>query len=691
MTTVHALSDEAFLALFDLAAVSDSLAKEDIEGAKTALLERYRARTNLNWPSPPVMITDISLDLAELDAQGLIDQADAMLNYRFAPNALPPKVRPDGMLDWQTNPGRDQEWHWTLNRQAWWAVLSLAYRQSGDERYAQAFVKQMMDWVKNHPPIPFKDEQDSHWRLMDVGVRMRVSWIPAFGAFYESPAFTNEAKLTMLRAIYDHACFLFQFQTNRNHLLRESNGLAWISLYFPEFKESPIWQEAALARIDNELTSQVNQDGSQIEVSTGYQWLVVDEFEKIYELLHTHRLSLPTQNLETRLANMVQVLAHLVRPDGTFPEINDGFLHWPHTRLARAGDLLDRDDFRFIGTNGERGQPPQDTGCAFPDAGFYIMRTDWSKDARYLLFDCGPYGGPHGHEDKLSIEVYAYGQPFIVDSGSYSYDAKDPYRAYFVGSEGHNTILVDHCSQVRRWRKANLHPEPGPGPAATWISEPAFDYVAASYDEGYGAFSLRKPKDAYLITNVIHARHILFVKPDYWLIVDQLQADETHNFQLLFHAPPDVTVSIDAGNRVRLTAASNRARLYLIPAEPQAVTVRSVTGSQEPIQGWYSAGYHHKTPAPAIIFENNKSNTTVMTTLLYPDWNGISADQVRLEPLEVSSRNGFAFSVTTPNGKDFLMVSTDKGMKQFGDYQSSGVIAGVRLDKDGQQVRQFEG
>ena len=417
---------------------------------------------------------------------------------------------------------------------------------------------------------------------------------------------------------------------------------------------------------------------------------MVDEFEKIYELLKAHQLSLPTQDLKARLESMVQVLAHLVRPDGTFPEINDGFLHWSYTRLARAGDLLDRDDFRFIGSSGTRGAPPQPISCALPNAGFYVMRTNWTEEARYLLFDCGPYGGPHGHEDKLSIEVYAYGQSFIVDAGSYSYDPNDPFRTYFVGSEGHNTILVDRCSQVRRWHQANLNPERGPGPTATWISRPDFDYVVASYDEGYGAFSLRKPKDAHLITDVIHTRHVLFVKPDYWLVVDRLQAAEPHNYQVLFHTPPNVTASIDIENRVRL-AASNEASLYLIPAEPQAVTVRAVMGSHEPIQGWYSADYHHKTPASTLIFEQENSATTVRATLLYPDQHDIQANLPRLDPLEVPTRNGLAFSVTTPNGRDVLMLSTGQGVKQFDAYQSEAVVAGVRLDAHGRRVAQFEG
>jgi len=150
---------------------------------------------------------------------------------------------------------------------------------------------------------------------------------------------------------------------------------------------------------------------------------------------------------------MYQMLAYLIRPDGTFPEINDGFLHWKPIRLAKAGRLFNRPDFCFVGSQGTEGSPPSKTSIAIQDAGFCVMRTDWTSQARYLFFDAGPFGGPHGHEDKLNIEVCAFGQPFIVDSGSYTYHRQDPFRTYFVGSSGHNTILVDGQSQIRRWQK----------------------------------------------------------------------------------------------------------------------------------------------------------------------------------------------------------------------------------------------
>ena len=689
MVSAQRLSDRAFLSLFYLEEVSALLEQGNTSAAKAALLGHYSRRVTPAWPAPPKTITDLRLHIDELSQEELIGRANSILGYRFFPTAMP-KVTSEGSIDWCFNPISSREWLWRLNRHQWWPILGLAYAQTGDERYANAFVTQMLDWITDNPPPLRKDEKSPVWRLMEVGLRMRVSWIPSFALFYESPTFTDEAKLMMLRSIYDHARFLFLFKTDRNHLLRESNGLAYVSAYFPEFKEAKLWQQVALTRLDRELTGQINQDGSHIEVSTGYQWLVVDEFEKAYDLLRANNLSLPKENLASWLEKMYHVLAYLVRPDGTFPEVNDGFVRWQYTRLAQAGGMFERDDLIFIGTAGRQGSPPRDTSMGFTDAGLYVMRSDWTREARYLLFDAGPFGGPHGHEDKLSIELYAFGQSFIVDSGSYTYEKTDPFRAYFVGSQGHNTVLVDGQSQIRRWQKDNLNPRPALGDYATWVSQADFDYVAATYNEGYSFFSLKKPNEPAIIKDVIHTRRILFVKPDYWVMVDELRALTPHNYQLLFHTPPEIVVSTGPENKVILGTMPDAACLYLIPAEPHNTKVSWLAGSENPIQGWYSVDHHHKTASVTVIYERENSLSTVLTTLLYPCPAGQTGDEVNIEPLEVSEGKGLAFVVATNCGRDYLMFSQGSSLKKFGPYQSKGIVAGIRTDNNGDVLTQFE-
>ncbi len=681
MVSAQTLSDEAFLAKFNI---------EGEAVTKEALLAHYGRRVTAAWPAPPGLLRDLRVNTDEIDQEELLALANSILENRFVLRSNAPQVTPEQKIAWHLSPTLDREWIRALNRHQWWPILGLAYAQTGDERYATAFVTQMLDWVEKSPPSVRKNEKSPNWRLMEVGMRMRVSWIPCFALFYNSPAFTDEAKMTMLRAIYDHARFLLLFKTNRNHLVRESNGLAYVGVCFPEFREASRWRQVALTRLDEALVEQVNQDGSHIEVSTGYQWLVIDEFENAYALLWANNLSLPRENLASWLERMYHMMAYVVRPDGTFPQVNDGYVYWKYTQLARAGETFERDDFVYIGTGGDRGTRPTNTSVGFNDAGLYVMRSDWTKDARYLLFDAGPYGGHHGHEDKLSIEIFAFGQVFIVDSSSYTYNTTDPFRTYFIGSQAHNTVLVDGKSQVRRWQKENLNPKTAVGNYATWISQSDFDYVSASYSDGYSLFSLKKPMDASIIEDVTHTRRILFVKPDYWVIVDEIQASTPHNYQVLFHTVPEIVARVGPENKVGLSTTLEATTLHLIPANPQNVKVHCLTGSENPIQGWYSPDSGHKAPATVVIYEREHSLSTVMTTLLYPRPSGQTGDEISIKPLAVSGGRGLAFVVTTGRGNDYLLFSHNDSVKQFGPYQSRGTVAGIRTDDNGNILTQFE-
>jgi hypothetical protein len=240
-----------------------------------------------------------------------------------------------------------------------------------------------------------------------------------------------------------------------------------------------------------------------------------------------------------------------------------------------------------------------------------------------------------------------------------------------------------------------MHPGPVSGNYATWISRPGFDCVESSYIEGYGAYSLHKPLNAEIITDVVHTRMILFVKPDYWVLIDNLRSAGNHDYEMLFHASPEITVNLQDKNIVEFAAPGTGARLCLLPEEPSEWNISTLEGCESPIQGWYSVDHHKKAPATTVIFSRHGIGTLTWTTLLYP----FSADQntgdTSIKRLQVSGGKCQAFAVCTPRGVDYLMVSNDNQKKQFGPFQSDENITVVRTDKNGEIINRcgdvFEG
>lgn len=672
-----------FLALFEISAVAVALAEGDEDRAEWELLAHYAKRVQERWLPAPPELTDLRIRLDDLSREELLQAAERVLDHHVTPAQQQPGLTDRGVIDWTHNPTSDREWLLKINRHAWWVVLGVAYRETADERYAARFVEQLIDWIDHNPPCPRKDEKSPTWRLMEVGLRLRVSWIPSFGLFFDSPTFTDAAKLKMLRSFCDHGRFLGRFKTDRNHLLRESNGLAYLAANLPEFREAREWLRCALERIEGEVREQVNEDGTHIEMSTGYQWLVIDEFEKTANLLREHDLRMPHEDLHQWLERMYDVLARVLLPDGTVPQINDGFLLWSHTRIATAGRGFARPDFVFVGTDGSEGECPTETSCLIRDAGLHVMRSDWTREARYLLFDAGPHGGHHGHEDKLSVtELCAYGERFLADPGSFTYDKRNPFRSYFASSAGHNTVTVDGKSQVRIWNRAYLAPSVARGDCSSWICREVFDYARGRYDEGYGEYAHPQPPDAVRLDDVVHERRVLFVKPDYWIVLDDLQTNQAHRYDWSFHAPK--VFDTDEGEGGRITLGANEApRLLIQPVATEGLTAQIYCGSEDPIQGWYSSDHRVKEPATAVIYTRSVSGPCEAAFLLYPSRAGTSLAGARLEELETSGRAS-AFVVTHDGGeRDYVLVADTAEERSLGPHQVTGAVAVVRTDVDG--------
>ena len=653
--SVQGLSNQEFLRLLDFQPVSKSVAD---------LMQHFATRVAEHWPASPDVITDLRIDLSRMTDDEIIRRADAALDGDLHPSGVRPNLTAQGDIDWSSNPSDSREWLLMLHRHAWWPLWGAAYRLTDDEKYAQAFAAQLMDWVDSNPLPAQKSEFLESWRLMEAGLRMRISWIPSFGCFFRSAAFTGDAKLKMLRAIYDHAQFLYQFFTNRNHLVRESNGLIAVGLCFPEIKVAEEWVERGLLRLDEELRAQVNEDGSQIEMSVGYQWLTIDEFEATRSLLDEYDRKLPISDLHKTLHRMYEFLAAVIRPDRTFPQLNDGFILWDAERLADAG------------------YEPESGSRSFPNAGVHVMRSGSSPDARYLIADTGPYGGPHGHEDKLSFELFAHGAPFIVDPGSYTYQKSDPYRKFFVGSQGHNVVLVDQGSQVRRWNPGHMTPATENVSHGTWLTTDAFDFASGRYDEGYAPFSLLQPADASVDKDVKHQRDFVFVIPDYWIVTDYLDAKNVHDYTFLFHLAPDVVVERLDSATALLRSARNGAQLVVAGLGDHEISSQVIEGSESPIQGWYSEDHYKKCAAPVLSFDVVEMRSAFVAWVLYPLAPGSDAGQIRTTLTFEQDCKQYVLGVHCGDQVDYVKILNDEMRRAAA---GSRVYSSITVERQGQE------
>lgn len=265
--SVRDLNDAEFLSLFDIPSVNCRIDNRFNIKSTAALVQHFHSRTKEDWLQPPVWLNDLAFNTETATNEELLARADQVLDLDLEWSGVPPELNRFGEIDWQKNILQNREWLYRINRHSWWPLLGHAYNKSGDERYAKAFAQQFTAWVGDNDVADDAFDSPHIWSNKQIALRLRVSWIPAFGMFYESPYFNTSRKLLMLRSIFDQARVLKKNNGGDNLVL--NGGLVSAGITFTELREAEHWRCTAIQRCRQYLRvdSSVDVDGSDLRSS----------------------------------------------------------------------------------------------------------------------------------------------------------------------------------------------------------------------------------------------------------------------------------------------------------------------------------------------------------------------------------------------------------------------------------------
>jgi len=528
-------------------------------------------------------------------------------------------------IDFRNNPTNSNEWIWGLNRMNHWVTLLNGYLKTSNEAYAQEYNSEVIDWTVRNPAPPFRLTRVPSWRNLEAGIRMSGTWPRTFFGFLESSSFQTQAIQLMLASIWSHAEHILRFPSGKrfvnNWVIIGSNGLASVGMNFPEFQKSETWTATGLKRLSQQLEKQVYPDGAQHELATSYHTSCLHSFNNAFEVARKTRTPVPS-NFRKTLKKMLEYVMYVSTPARQMPPTNDSHRESIINWMARGANLFDREDMHFIATDGQQGKPPQQISIHFPWAGQSVMRSDWSANAWHLFFDAGPAGVSHQHEDKLNIDVSAFGRDFLTDGGKGLY-IPDKWRTYFVGTSSHNTILIDGQGQ-QRIPQTETHRTNSPL-ENHWLSNEHFDFASGTYNDGYGADKIP----------VTHSRFVLFKKKEYWLILDYLTGKEKHRFEALYHFTP-CQVRLDKDQYSVQTLFKDGKNIKLVSAATTPINVKIVEGQEHPEQGWVSLHSVGRVAAPTAIFSGDGKLPILIATFIQPFNNERSSDikiEIKESPL----------------------------------------------------------
>jgi hypothetical protein len=614
------------------------------------------------------------------DEYGQIQEdADTLMTGRF--NLLGYQDLSFGTpIDWQLDPVRsirapmvhwsqidhldpsvvgDSKIAWELSRHQWVVRIAQAFAITRDQRYASAAVGVLDEWIDANPVgcgLNWASSLEAAFRL--------IAWSWTLALLRDSGALSAAFITRILASIHAHAAhvrrYLSYYFSPNTHLTGEALGLFYAGTMFPHFRDAADWRSTGAQILIEQSRVQISDDGVYFEQSTCYQRYTCEFYLHFIMLAARNGIAIPG-DVRTRVLSMIDFLVSVRRPDGTMPLIGDGDDGWLLPLVTRQPDdfrglfataaaLFNRADYAraaghitpevlwLLGRDGER--QFSDAGHTatlaaksrvFPRGGYVVMRAGRGRDAHQLIFDVGPLGCPvssaHGHADLLSIQCSVFGDPVIVDPGTYGYSADPDWRSYFRGAAAHSTVTIDGADQSEpagpfQWLRR---------PRAIlreWMSTSELDLAGAEHN----AY-------AHLDRPVVHRRRVLFVKPDFWLVIDDVTGEGRRAVDVSWQfAPLQAALTPHEGCRIETERGSV---LWVMPFAGVPPSSRIATGELQPMRGWMSRRYGQKQPAPALVCSTAADLPLRIVTVLFP-----TRDRRAPAPLvETATANGLIVAV----------------------------------------------
>ncbi len=373
-------------------------------------------------------------------------------------------------------------------------TLAHAYRLTKDIKYRNELLAQLLDWVAVNPAY-----YGPAWRN-GMNVSIRATNIICALAMIDLDL--NDYKdRRVVEIVYElillHTKFIamtMEFKSEHNHMVAEACALTLTTALYSNERSSddiPVYNASLESTcwhlITKQIARQINEDGFDFENTTSYHAYVLEMFT--YPTLHALRVKgcknaddflkyirshfLLTEESIERLRRATKALCMLTQPDGNIPYISDNdagrYVEWESRdkhnadmrSLACTVAVLFNDssivphsarDVDFIAAKAffDDAKPIKSTfeykSQIYHHIGFAIV----AKNDFHCVFNSG--GDPaiakeshygHSHNDQLSFTLSAKAQPFIIDSGTYTYTGDRAWRRKTRSAFAHNTVVID--------------------------------------------------------------------------------------------------------------------------------------------------------------------------------------------------------------------------------------------------------
>ncbi len=345
-----------------------------------------------------------------------------------------------GEFNWESSftyvKGTDftKKYEWQIWPQRLYFTIPLAHKflQTGDKRYADAWLTIVKEWDKAHPYQEFDPAisyffTDMTWRDMQVAWRT-MSLLHGMFMLQDAPFGKEDWKYLYdfielhMKHLYVEALDRLARNHAQNHVLQIGVVLLFAVSMFPEFENIAEMTKIGLDTVEMNLRNAIYDDGGSDEDSPSYSHFIARLY--LEALLLIEKNGYPEiKGLRESVKKQYEWLYQCMTPQGKTLRLSDSYSLDVMQDLDYVSRLIDI-DFEKVQKN-----------VYYPDSHIAIFR----KNDLTLFADAAAWPGPHHHAGAPQIISFYKGDSILVDTGVCNYDRWEMY-SYLHDFKAHNVV-----------------------------------------------------------------------------------------------------------------------------------------------------------------------------------------------------------------------------------------------------------
>lgn len=302
---------------------------------------------------------------------------------------------------------------------------------------------------------------------------------------------------------------------------------------------------------------------------------------------------------------------------------DDPYLQWwSNTVFANPEHV----PFQYLSGTELEPKPPIDLpqAAVFPQTG-QVAAFDrlYDHQSDRIFFRSSRWGShSHSHSDQNSFVIHSGGEIMAADPGYYTYYGDDYHTRWSAATFTHNTLLVNGKGQP-----------PGidaSGEITNFFHSPSFTLFSGDASQAYG-----EPLERF-------NREVLFIRPGFYVVYDELRAGEPTEFTWLLNSFQEA--DIDQGEQKIVVPQQDR-RLSVRHLQPSAVRYEQNNERPYPIQTRAWARVTEAFPEPWLIRARTEPVQETRFLTLMSTYDADEGDTVRSsDVLENETTSGVHFN-----------------------------------------------